>query len=244
MQCDRSAVGAWRPAVPRVARRLVALAPARPTAILSTAPRSRNRPLRGRGIDRSAVAESTAPRSRNRPLRGRGIDRSAVAESTAPRSRNRPLRGKSTETSEPLCSSVCSVLSVREAFFAQPTSCRRRPTIAVTSSSAARPRYTSGIPADSAASLEPMKSERRCAIERTDVPQRDVERLEQRRPARPRAGRERHRRDEHRSRHDRAESCDITLRCAPSHHSRRHGHRQHSTGDPRGQQLSREGSRR
>ena len=100
IQCDRSAVGALRPAVPRVARGLVALARARPTAISSTAPRSRNLPLRGRGIDRSAVAESTSPWSRNRPPRGRGIDLSVVAESTAPRSRNLPLRGRG------LCRSV------------------------------------------------------------------------------------------------------------------------------------------
>jgi len=91
-----------RLAAPRVTRGLVALARARPTAISSTAPRSRNLPLGGRGIDRSAVAASTAPRSRIRPLRGRGFDRpavaalpphsrgidhSTVADSTAPRSR-------------------------------------------------------------------------------------------------------------------------------------------------------------
>ena len=61
-QCDRSAVGPWWSAVPRVARRLVALARARPTAISSTAPRSQT------PVDRSAVANwattSTTPRSR------------------------------------------------------------------------------------------------------------------------------------------------------------------------------------
>ncbi len=45
IQCDRSAVGTRRMAVPRVARRLAALARARPTAIASTAPRSRTNAL-------------------------------------------------------------------------------------------------------------------------------------------------------------------------------------------------------
>ena len=54
-------------------------------------PRLFHRPLRGRGIDRSACAESTDRRARNRPLGVRGIDRSAVAESTDRRARNRPL---------------------------------------------------------------------------------------------------------------------------------------------------------
>ena len=54
-------------------------------------PRLFHLPLRGRGIDRSAVAESTAPRSRNRPLHRRGIDRSAVADSLTV-SRAKPVR--------------------------------------------------------------------------------------------------------------------------------------------------------
>ena len=105
-QCDRSAVGALWVEVPRVARRLAALARARPTAI---------------SFDRSAVVQQAKLQVR--------------------RSR--------------MGNSVCSVCG---AFFlfAQATSCRRRPIIAVTSNTAASPAYTTGIPEVNAASVEPM----------------------------------------------------------------------------------------
>jgi len=53
-QCDRSAVGASGFRDPRVAHLLAALARARPTAIISTAPRSQTA-TGGHGFDREAV---------------------------------------------------------------------------------------------------------------------------------------------------------------------------------------------
>ena len=91
IQCDRSAVGAWRLAVPRVARRLAALAPARPTAISSTAPRSRNQ--------RSAVGASrlTVPRSVRGGWRFRGSREGSLRSPPRdPRLFHRPLRGRGT----------------------------------------------------------------------------------------------------------------------------------------------------
>ncbi len=83
-QCDRSAVGVVGHAVPRVARLLAALGRARPTAISSTAPRSRARRARPTAI------ESTAPQSRTRlrATHGYFIARSAVVPILGPAGRS------------------------------------------------------------------------------------------------------------------------------------------------------------